>query len=110
MIDPAAREAVELAEQGESVVLVRNETSPDDFEGMVAAVAIVTSRGGKSSHAAVVARGMGKCCVVGTKALEIDEDEGLVRAHGKVVRRGDWITVDGASGEGATALTSMMLS
>jgi pyruvate,orthophosphate dikinase len=94
-----AREAVELAEQGESVVLVRNETSPDDFEGMVAAVAIVTARGGKSSHAAVVARGMGKCCVVGTKSLEIDEERRVIRSNGQVVTAGDWITVDGASGE-----------
>jgi len=94
-----AREAVEQAEQGESVVLVRNETSPDDFEGMVAAVAIVTARGGKSSHAAVVARGMGKCCVVGTKSLEIDEERRMIRSNGQVVAGGDWITVDGASGE-----------
>jgi pyruvate,orthophosphate dikinase len=95
-----AREAVEAAGRGDPVVLVRTETSPDDFEGMVAAVAIVTSRGGKSSHAAVVARGMGKCCVVGTRELEIDEEAGEVRAaSGTVVRRGDWITVDGASGE-----------
>jgi pyruvate,orthophosphate dikinase len=94
-----AREAVERAEQGDSVVLVRNETSPDDFSGMVAAVAIVTARGGKSSHAAVVARGMGKCCVVGTKALEIDEDGREVRANGQSVAGGDWITVDGSSGE-----------
>jgi pyruvate,orthophosphate dikinase len=94
-----AREAVDRAERGDSVVLVRNETSPDDFEGMVAAVAIVTARGGKSSHAAVVARGMGKCCVVGTKALEIDEEQGVIRSNGQVVSVGDWITVDGASGE-----------
>ena len=94
-----AREAVEQAQQGESVVLVRNETSPDDFEGMVAAVAIVTARGGKSSHAAVVARGMGKCCVVGTKSLEIDEERRMIRSNGQVVAGGDWITVDGASGE-----------
>jgi len=94
-----AKEAVEEAATGNPVILVRTETSPDDFEGLVAAVAIVTSRGGKSSHAAVVARGMGTCCVVGTKELEIDEAAGEVRAHGKVVRRGDWITVDGASGE-----------
>jgi len=94
-----ARDAVELAEQGESVVLIRNETSPDDFEGMVAAVAIVTARGGKSSHAAVVARGMGKCCVVGTKSLDIDEEERVVRSNGQVAKEGDWITVDGASGE-----------
>jgi pyruvate,orthophosphate dikinase len=94
-----AKEAVEEAVKGDPVILVRTETSPDDFEGMVAAVAIVTSRGGKSSHAAVVARGMGTCCVVGTRELEIDEEAGEVRARGKVVRRGDWITVDGASGE-----------
>jgi pyruvate,orthophosphate dikinase len=94
-----AKEAVEQAGGGDPVILVRTETSPDDFEGMVAAVAIVTSRGGKSSHAAVVARGMGKCCVVGTKELQIDEDAGEIRANGAVVRRGDWITVDGASGE-----------
>jgi pyruvate,orthophosphate dikinase len=94
-----AREAVEEAGKGDPVILVRTETSPDDFEGMVAAVAIVTSRGGKSSHAAVVARGMGTCCVVGTRELEIDEAAGEVRGRGRVVRRGDWITVDGASGE-----------
>jgi pyruvate,orthophosphate dikinase len=94
-----AKEAVEQAAKGDPVILVRTETSPDDFEGMVAAVAIVTSRGGKSSHAAVVARGMGTCCVVGTRELEIDEAAGEVRALEKVVKRGDWITVDGASGE-----------
>ena len=95
-----AREAVEAAgDGGDPVVLVRTETSPDDFEGMVAAVAIVTSRGGKSSHAAVVARGMGKTCVVGTKSLTIDEEAGEIRADGRSVRRGEWITVDGSSGE-----------
>ncbi|MFQ5530340.1 MAG: pyruvate, phosphate dikinase [Gemmatimonadota bacterium] len=94
-----AAEAVEKAADGEAVILVREETSPDDFEGMVAAQAIVTCRGGRSSHAAVVARGMGKCCVVGTRELRIDEAAGEVRADGGVVRRGDWITVDGASGQ-----------
>jgi pyruvate, orthophosphate dikinase len=95
-----AREAVETAAAGDDpVVLVRTETSPDDFEGMVAAIAIVTSRGGKSSHAAVVARGMGKICVVGTKSLTIDEEQGEIRADGRTVRRGEWITVDGSSGE-----------
>ncbi len=94
-----AKEAVEEATDGNPVILVRQETSPDDFEGMVAAVAIVTARGGKSSHAAVVARGMGTCCVVGTRELEIDEQAGEIRARGKIVKRGDWITVDGASGE-----------
>jgi len=94
-----AQEAVEQAAAGNPVVLVRNETSPDDFEGMVAAEAIVTCRGGRSSHAAVVARGMGKCCVVGTRDLTIDEEAGEIRAGNQVVKRGDWITVDGASGE-----------
>ncbi|MDT8435516.1 MAG: pyruvate, phosphate dikinase [Gemmatimonadota bacterium] len=94
----AADEAVAAAPDG-PVVLVREETSPDDFAGMVAAVAIVTSRGGKSSHAAVVARGMGKTCVVGTKSLDIDEEAGEIRAGATVLRRGDWITVDGSSGD-----------
>lgn len=94
-----AREAVEQAAAGQKVILVRDETSPDDFEGMVAAQAIVTCRGGRSSHAAVVARGMGKCCVVGTRDLRIDEAAGEIRAGDQIVRRGDWITVDGASGE-----------
>jgi pyruvate,orthophosphate dikinase len=94
-----AQEAVERAADGDPVILVRDETSPDDFEGMVAAQAIVTCRGGRSSHAAVVARGMGKCCVVGTRDLRIDEEAGEIRAGDQVVERGDWITVDGASGE-----------
>lgn len=94
-----AREAIAAKEAGEPVILVRPETSPDDFEGMVAAEAIVTCRGGRSSHAAVVARGMGKCCVVGTKALHIDEEAGLIRANDRVLKRGDWLTVDGSSGE-----------
>ncbi|MFW6085425.1 MAG: pyruvate, phosphate dikinase, partial [Gemmatimonadota bacterium] len=95
----SAREAIEAKAAGEPVILVREETSPDDFEGMVAAEAIVTCRGGRSSHAAVVARGMGKCCVVGTKALRIDEEEGAIHANERTVNRGDWLTVDGASGE-----------
>ena len=94
-----AREAIEAKAAGEPCILVREETSPDDFEGMVAAEAIVTCRGGRSSHAAVVARGMGKCCVVGTKALRIDEEAGLIRANERTLKRGDWLTVDGASGE-----------
>ncbi|MFW6089794.1 MAG: pyruvate, phosphate dikinase [Gemmatimonadota bacterium] len=94
-----AREAIEAKAAGEPCILVREETSPDDFEGMVAAEAIVTCRGGRSSHAAVVARGMGKCCVVGTKALRIDLESGLIRANERTVKRGDWLTVDGASGE-----------
>ncbi|GIW50831.1 MAG: pyruvate, phosphate dikinase [Gemmatimonadales bacterium] len=90
--------AVRSAESGEAVVLVRRETSPDDFHGMVAAKAILTARGGLTSHAAVVARGMGKCCVVGAKDLELDEGARLFRANGRVVREGDWISVDGTTG------------
>ena len=91
--------AQRLAESGEAVVLVRHETSPDDFHGMVAAQATVTSRGGVTSHAAVVARGMGKCCVVGCNAIDIDYAGELFRVNGTVVSRGDWITVDGSTGQ-----------
>jgi len=90
--------AVRLAEEGEPAILVRQETSPDDFHGMVAAEATVTSRGGVTSHAAVVARGMGKCCVVGCEAIEIDPGAELFRADEVVVSRGDWISVDGTTG------------
>ncbi|MFQ5888483.1 MAG: pyruvate, phosphate dikinase [Gemmatimonadota bacterium] len=94
-----AEEAVARAADGASVILVRRETSPDDFEGMVAARAILTARGGMTSHAAVVARGMGKCCVAGAQGLEVDEPAGEIRANGRVVRRGEWITVDGSTGQ-----------
>jgi len=93
-----ADEAQSLAAAGERVILVRQETNPDDFHGMVAAQAIVTARGGVTSHAAVVARGMGKCCVVGCGALEIDYGPQLFAAGPMKVSRGDWITVDGTSG------------
>lgn len=92
-------EAVELAAAGMSVVLVRNETSPDDFHGMVAAEAIVTARGGVTSHAAVVARGMGKCCVVGCASLRVDYAEQLFHSNGVTISKGEWITVDGNTGE-----------
>ena len=94
-----ADEAVELVEKGESVVLVRHETSPDDFHGMVAASAIVTSRGGVTSHAAVVARGMGKCCVVGCETMWVDYPEQLFRVDDRVVSKGEWVTVDGNTGQ-----------
>jgi pyruvate,orthophosphate dikinase len=90
--------ALENAARGEAVILMRAETSPDDFQGMVAARAIVTCRGGMTSHAAVVARGMGKCCVVGAHDLEIEDQRGVARSHGRVLREGDWVTVDGSSG------------
>jgi pyruvate, orthophosphate dikinase len=96
VFDPDA--AAAQGEAGEPVILVRAETSPDDFHGMVMSQAIVTARGGMTSHAAVVARGMGKCCVVGAKDLAIDEAAGTVSAGGKSLREGDWITVDGTLG------------
>ena len=80
------------------MVLVRDETTPEDFRGIVAARAIVTARGGMTSHAAVVARGMGKCAVVGCKDLHIDEGHRRFQVNGTIVQEGDWLTVDGASG------------
>ena len=94
----SVEEAVRREEAGEKVVLVRLETSPEDVEGMKAAEAIVTARGGMTSHAAVVARGMGKCCVVGCSALVIDNDRRLVKVGGKTYPEGSTMTVDGTSG------------
>ena len=91
-------EAEELAREGAHVVLVRHETSPDDFHGMVAAQAIVTARGGMTSHAAVVARGMGKTCVSGANDIEIDYSQQQFTVNGTVVTKGEWITVDGSLG------------
>ena len=92
--------AVVLAEQGEPVVLVRRETTPDDLHGMVAARGILTSRGGKTSHAAVVARGMGRTCVCGAESLDVDLAERcLTTPDGTVVREGDTISIDGSTGE-----------
>src|SRR5437588_2259849 len=91
-------EAEELAREGAKVVLVRQETSPDDFHGMVAAQAIVTARGGMTSHAAVVARGMGKTCVSGANSLNIDYSQQQFSVDGEVVTKGEWITVDGSTG------------
>ncbi|KAB2386389.1 pyruvate, phosphate dikinase [Actinomadura montaniterrae] len=92
--------AVELADQGEDVILVRRETNPDDLSGMVAAKGVLTSRGGKTSHAAVVARGMGKTCVCGAEELDVDVKAGTFTAPGGVtVREGDVISIDGTSGD-----------
>jgi pyruvate, orthophosphate dikinase len=90
----------EAARRGEDepLILVRRETSPEDYHGMVASRAILTSRGGMTSHAAVVARGMGKCCVAGAVDLAIDEGYGRFSAGDVVVRKGDWITLDGSTG------------
>jgi pyruvate, orthophosphate dikinase len=91
--------AVELASQGEKVILVRRETNPDDLHGMIAAQGILTSRGGKTSHAAVVARGMGKTCVCGAEELTVDTKAGKFTAPGGItVNEGDVISIDGTSG------------
>ncbi len=94
-----AARAVEMARKGKKVLLVRAETSPEDLAGMVAAVGILTSRGGMTSHAAVVARGMGKPCVVGAETLLIDPRAGTLRAGRSVLREGDDLSIDGATGE-----------
>jgi pyruvate,orthophosphate dikinase len=92
--------AVEWAERGEQVILVRRETNPDDLRGMVAARGILTSRGGKTSHAAVVARGMGRTCVCGADALKIDaKKKKLSTSDGVEVSEGDSISIDGTTGE-----------
>jgi pyruvate,orthophosphate dikinase len=93
-----ADEAQQLGQAGEKVILVRIETSPEDFHGMVEAQAILTARGGMTSHAAVVARGMGKPCVAGCGALAIDYRQQQFSVGSTVVRKGDWITVDGGTG------------
>jgi pyruvate,orthophosphate dikinase len=90
--------AVAWARRGERVLLVREETKPEDVHGFFAAQGILTSRGGKTSHAAVVARGMGKPCVVGCSAIEIDTGSRSFRVHGVEVREGDEITIDGSLG------------
>jgi pyruvate,orthophosphate dikinase len=92
--------AVEWAARGEDVILVRRETNPDDLSGMIAAQGILTSRGGKTSHAAVVARGMGKTCVCGAEELEIDTGERTITLRdGAIVKEGDVLSIDGTSGE-----------
>ncbi|HET8634015.1 MAG TPA: pyruvate, phosphate dikinase [Gemmatimonadales bacterium] len=101
------------AKDGDAVILVRRETSPEDFHGMVAAKAVLTARGGMTSHAAVVARGMGKPCVAGATTLDVDEDGSRFSVDGRVVSEGDWITVDGATGRiyaGRTTLKQPELS
>jgi pyruvate,orthophosphate dikinase len=90
--------AEKLGNQGEKVILTRWETTPDDLHGMVAAQGILTSHGGKTSHAAVVARGMGKPCVAGCAALEIDTEKRLFNVNGQIVREGEIISIDGTTG------------
>lgn len=93
-----ANDAVEWTKRGEKVILVREETNPEDIEGMRAAVAILTARGGMTSHAALVARGWGKCCVVGAEAIQIDLKNKSMTVNGKTYKEGDWITVNGTKG------------
>ncbi|MHC5230073.1 pyruvate, phosphate dikinase [Enterococcus sp. LJL99] len=94
----SAEEAKKASESGEKVILIRQETSPEDIEGMVVSEAIVTSRGGMTSHAAVVARGMGVCCVVGCEELEVDEFMQEMVFNGRKLKQGDSISVNGATG------------
>jgi pyruvate,orthophosphate dikinase len=95
----SAEAAEARAKAGEKVILVRTETSPDDIHGMHAAEGVLTTRGGMTSHAAVVARGMGKCCVVGCGDVRVDEKGGSLRAGDVVVREGEPLTLDGSTGE-----------
>jgi len=100
-------EAIEAAGKGEKVILVRAETSPEDIGGMASAEGILTARGGMTSHAAVVGRGMGKCCVVGCTAVTIDEEEGSFTVGDVKIKKGDVITLNGSTGdviEGAVKL------
>ncbi len=94
-----AETAENRAKAGDKVILVRSETSPEDIVGMHASQGILTRTGGMTSHAAVVARGMGKCCVVGCEDLQVDPEQRLMRIGETVIREGDWLTLDGGSGE-----------
>jgi pyruvate,orthophosphate dikinase len=95
-----AEEAVEKFNNDKSakLILVRGETTPEDIAGMEVAAGILTSRGGMTSHAAVVTRGMGKCCVAGAGDIEVDEKARVIRVHGKTLKEGDWISMDGTTG------------
>ncbi len=96
----SAEDAVRFREKGimKSIILVRRETTPEDIGGMEVATGILTSRGGMTSHAAVVTRGMGKCCVAGAGGILVDEEKGEMRIGGRVFREGDWISLDGTTG------------
>ena len=95
----SAEDAVSAAEDGRKVLLVRVATSPEDIQGMVAAQGILTATGGRTSHAAVVARGMGTCCVVGCDKLKIDYSRDRMTVDGRSIKRGEWVTIDGSTGE-----------
>jgi len=107
MIVFTADEAEAWGKEGKTVILVRNETSPEDVHGMHAAAAILTAKGGMTSHAALVARGWGKCCIVGCGAIQIDFATKEMTVKGKTLKQGDWITLNGTTGrvyEGQLAL------
>ena len=108
-----ADRAETLGRTGQSVILVRRETSPEDFHGMVMAKAVLTARGGMTSHAAVVARGMGKPCVAGAQAIEVDEKANRFSVNGRSIAEGEWLTVDGSTGKvfaGQAALIAPTMS
>jgi pyruvate, orthophosphate dikinase len=108
-----ADRAEQLGRAGQAVILVRRETSPEDFHGMVMAKAVLTARGGMTSHAAVVARGMGKPCVAGAQELQVDERAARMSVDGRSVAEGEFITVDGSTGKvfaGQAALRTPELS
>ncbi len=94
----SSSDSVKWAGSGKEVILVREETNPEDVEGMRAANAILTARGGMTSHAALVARGWGKCCIVGCGALEIDHSKKTISIEGKTIKEGAWLTLNGTTG------------
>ncbi|MFH0762965.1 MAG: pyruvate, phosphate dikinase [Candidatus Omnitrophota bacterium] len=94
----SSNEAVEWAKQGKKVILVREETNPEDVEGMRAAQAILTARGGMTSHAALVARGWGKCCIVGCSELRVEYEKKELHVDGKILKEGAWVTLNGTKG------------
>ena len=93
-----SKDIVDAVKAGEKVILVRQETSPEDIEGMVEAEGILTARGGMTSHAAVVARGMGKCCIAGASEIKVDEIERVIKTQNEVIKEGDVISLDGTTG------------
>ena len=108
-----AEDAEEWTEKGHKIILVRTETSPEDLKGMVVAEGILTARGGMTSHAAVVARGMGKCCVSGADSLKINYKTRTVEINGLTLKEGDWISLNGSTGEvyeGKIGTTEAILS
>lgn len=104
----SALDAVQQKKEGKKLILVREETNPEDVEGMRAAEAILTARGGMTSHAALVARGWGKCCIVGCASLHIDYDKKVLSVDGKTFKEGDWLTLNGTKGTVYAGKLTMM--